>query len=290
MEKNGLAYLFVFLAVLLWGSTAAVSKLLLFNISNIQLMLFSSFFAAIALFLISVIRGKLTLISSYGLKDYWVFAYMGLLGVFLYGFFFFGAIDLLAAQEAFIINYLWPLMIILFAVPILKEKLTFAKILGIIFSFFGVIIVISKGNIFSLNFGNIVGVIFAILGAIVYGFFSVLGKKHDYDRLTSMTFYYLFGFAYTFIFATATSQLFLPNASQLLSLLWLGIFTSGLAFLFWFLALKYADTAKMSNIVYLTPFVSLVYIYFLVGEQILLSSIIGLVIIIIGVIIQTKNK
>ena len=75
---------------------------------------------------------------------------------------------------------------------------------------------------------------------------------------------------------------------ELLGLVWLGAFTSGFAFVFWFLALKYGDTAKMSNIILLTPFISLVYIYFLVGEKILPSSMVGLAVIVLGILIQSS--
>lgn len=57
--------------------------------------------------------------------------------------------------------------------------------------------------------------------------------------------------------------------------------------MFWLLALKYGDTAKISNLIFITPFLSLVYIYFLLGEKILLSSVIGLVLIVLGIVIQS---
>ncbi|MFH1587261.1 MAG: DMT family transporter, partial [Candidatus Diapherotrites archaeon] len=140
----------------------------------------------------------------------------------------------------------------------------------------------------SSHFGNLFGVLLAISGAIVYGLFSVLGKKQDYDQTTSVAFYYLFGFIYTLLLSIVTSQLFIPNFSQLVGLLWMGIFASALPFLFWFLALKHGDTAKISNIIYLTPFISLIYIFFLLSEEILISSLIGLVLIVAGIIMQSR--
>ena len=76
------------------------------------------------------------------------------------------------------------------------------------------------------------------------------------------------------------------SLSQLVALSWLGIFANGLAFVFWFKALRYGDTAKMSNIVYTTPFLSLIYSYFLIGEDILFTSLIGLLFIVLGIVIQ----
>ena len=81
---------------------------------------------------------------------------------------------------------------------------------------------------------------------------------------------------------------FIPHVAgiQLGGLLWIGIFSSGGAFLLWFLALKYGDTSKIANIAFLTPFFSLIYIYFLLHESIQIYSIVGLLFICIGILIQ----
>jgi len=284
------AYLYALSATLLWGSTAAVVKLLLKNLNSLQILLFASFFASISLFIIVLIQEKLPIIKSYQIKDYLKFAYMGFIGVFVYYLFLYIAISYLKAQEAFVINYLWPVMIIIFAIPILGEKFTYKKLLAVIFSFFGVVIIATQGNLQQLHFEKPIGVIFAIIAAMSYGLFSVLGKKQNYDKTTSMFFYYLFTFIYTLIAILLFS--FIPKIEnlQILGLMWTGIFTSGGAFLLWFLALKYGDTAKIANIAFLTPFFSLVYIYFLLHETILISSLIGLLFIFIGIFMQNYKK
>lgn len=280
------AYLYALSATLLWGSTAAVVKLLLKNLNSLHILLFASFFASLSLFIIILIQKKLPIIKSYKLKDYWHFIYMGFIGVFIYYLFLYISISYLKAQEAFIINYLWPVMIVIFAIPILGEKFTYKKLLAIVFSFFGVVIIATQGNLQQLHFEKPIGVIFAIIAAMSYGLFSVLGKKQNYDKTTSMFFYYLFTFIYTLIAVISFSFIPKIESVQILGLIWTGIFTSGGAFLLWFLALKYGDTAKIANIAFLTPFFSLIYIYFLLHETILRSSIIGLFFIFVGIFIQ----
>lgn len=284
------AYVFALTASLLWGSSASIVKLLLKNLNNIQILLYVSLFASIALFIIVVFQKKLSIIKNYKIKDYLRFAYMGFIGVFMYYFFLYLALYYLKAQEAFIINYLWPIMIVVFAVPILGEKITIKKIIAIIISFIGVVIIATQGNIQQLHFAKPLGVIFAIIAAISYGLFSVLGKKQNDDKTTSMMFYYIFTFIYTFIAVMIFG--FIPHvtALQLTGLLWMGLFTSGGAFLLWFLALKYGDTTKIANIAFLTPFFSLVYIYFLLHEKIQIYSIIGLIFICIGIFIQNRKS
>lgn len=287
--KINQGYLFVFLASLLWASTAAVTKLLLVDLNNLQVLFFSTLFASISLLIISFAQGKFAMIKTYSLKDYAIFALMGFIGVFLYRFFLQAALLLMPAQEAFIVNYAWPIMVVLFAWVILKEQMTWRKVLGLLLSFIGVVIVITKGNFSVLNF-SVGGVLLALAGAVVYGFYSVLGKKQIYEKFTSTTFFYIFSFAYSVIALLLFSNIPALSLNQLGGLLWLGIFPSGLAFVFWLLALKHGDTVKISNLIFMTPFLSLIYIYFLLGEKILISSIIGLVVIVVGILIQSVSK
>lgn len=284
--KINKGYLYASLASLLWASTAAVSKLLLAHLDNLQVLFFSTLFASISLLIISLAQGKFAVIKTYTLKDYGIFALMGFIGVFLYRFFLQAALLLMPAQEAFIINYTWPIMVVIFAWIILKEKMTWKKVVALLMSFIGVIIVTTKGDFSILNF-SIGGVFFALAGAVVYGFYSVLGKRQTYEKFTSTTFFYIF----SFIFSTIALLLFssVPSLSlnQFGGLLWLGIFPSGLAFVFWLLALKHGDTTKISNLIFMTPFLSLIYIYFLLGEKILISSMVGLIVIVVGILIQS---
>jgi len=289
MSKN-ISYLFVLLAALLWGSIAAIGKLLLADLDNFQILFFTIFFAFISLFFIVFFQKKISIIKSYTKRDYLTFAWMGFLGIFFYPFFFYSALQLLSAQEAFIINYLWPIMVVVFTVLILKEKMTLKKIVGIICSFVGVIIVITKGDFSSLQFGSTTGILFAITGAIAYSLFSVFDKKQNYEKFTSMMFYYLFSFFCALIAVLFFSKIPMISTYQLIGLIWLGVFVNGLALAFWFFALKYGDAIKMSNMIFLTPFISLVYIYFLVGEKILASSVIGLMVIVTGIVIQSIGK
>lgn len=290
MTEEEISYIYVALAVLLWGTSAAVGKLLLNTLDNLQVLLFVSLISSLTLFMIVVFQKKFHYIKKYQLRDYWRFAYMGFVGVFLYNAFFFAGLMLAPAQEALIVNYTWPLWVVIFAVIVLKEHFDFKKLVAILLGFIGVYIVVTKGDVFAFSVESVVGNIFALAGAVSYGIFSVQGKKHNYERFTSMMFYYIFTLVFITITVLFLSEIPIISVYELAGLAWLGMFTSGLGFVFWFLALKHGDTAKMSNIIFLTPFLSLVYIYFLVGEQILFSSVIGLIMIVAGIIIQTNKK
>jgi len=287
MKKE--AYFYVLLAVLLWGSTASVGKLLLKDLNSIQIPFFTSIIAFITLLIITFFQKKFDLVKKYKIKDYFYFALMGLIGIFLYYTFFYKALMFSSAQEAFIVNYTWPVFVVVFSFMFKLEKFNLKKIIAILLGFIGVYIVVTKGSFSIDSINNIRGIIFALLGAICYGLFTIFTKKKNYERTTSMMFFYLFASIYFLIIILFFYKIPIINVTQFIGLLWLGILTSGLAFLFLQLAYKYGETAKISNIVFLTPFISLIYIYFLLGEKIIVSSIIGLMIIIAGIVLQSYN-
>lgn len=287
--KNVKGYVFVSIASLLWASTAAVAKLLLDSLDNLQILLFSTFFGFIVLAAASVARGKSALISSYRPRDFLNFGLMAFIGVFAYRFLLLASLKYLPAQEAFVINYTWPVMVVLCAVVILRERLTLGKLIAMVASFFGVVIIATQGHIVSLEL-NAHGIALALGGAVAYGLFSALGKKQNYDRLASTTLHYGFACLYVLVLTVTTSHVPSLSLTQFAGLAWLGIFPGGLGFLCWSLALKHGDTARMSNLVFLTPFLSAIYVYFLLGEPITVSSIIGLIVIVGGIAIQSRKS
>ena len=275
-------YICAIISVLLWSTTATISKLLLGSLDSMQILLVSSLFSFIFLLIINCINGSI--------KDYLIIFSLGLIGIFLYDLFFYLGINAMQASQAFIINYLWPIMTVLFACIILKEKFTLRKIIAIIISFIGVIIVSSNGNIFNIDKSSIMGTFYCMLAAILYGLFSVLNKKQNYNKYTSMMLFYLGSFIISLIYVLTSKKTFMPELNQLLGMLWIGIFTSAIAYTSWALALAKGDTARISNIAYLTPFISLIWTGIVLKEKISLYSVLGLVIIVLGIFIQMKNK
>ena len=283
-------YFCAIISVLLWSTTATISKLLLGSLDSMQILLVSSLFSFIFLLIINCFNGSIKEIKKYKPKDYLIIFALGVIGIFLYDLFFYLGINAMQASQAFIINYLWPIMTVLFACIILKEKFTIRKIIAIIISFIGVIIVSSNGNLLSIEKSSLMGTIYCLLAALLYGLFSVLNKKQNYNKYTSMMLFYFNSTIISLIYVIATKRFFVPELSQTLGLLWIGMFTSAIAYTSWALALAKGDTARISNIAYLTPFISLVWTGIVLKEKISFYSVLGLVIIVLGIFIQMKNK
>jgi len=77
--------------------------------------------------------------------------------------------------------------------------------------------------------------------------------------------------------------------AQIPGMIWNGVFTMALANLAWALALSCGNTAKVSNLAYITPFLSLVWTFFILKEPIEPLSVIGLCLIVVGIFIQLKD-
>jgi drug/metabolite transporter (DMT)-like permease len=104
-----------------------------------------------------------------------------------------------------------------------------------------------------------------------------------------MLFYFTFASIFSMLAIFLFSSFPAVSMKEFYCIFWLGAIAHGLGFVTWFLALKYGDTAKVSNIAFLTPFLSLIFIYLIIGEKIYFTSILGLFFIITGLIIQQVN-
>src|SRR3989339_430587 len=88
MDKGRLAYFYLAATILLWSATPAVAKLALGELSNIQLLFFTSIVGVITLFLVNMAFGTLSNLFSYRPIDYLKMFAMGAVGIYLYYIFF----------------------------------------------------------------------------------------------------------------------------------------------------------------------------------------------------------
>ena len=259
------------------------------SLDSMQILSVTMLFAAIFLLLANLVKGNLKWLRVYKAADYLYMAVLGTLGLFLYNVFLYIGIDSMLASQAFIINYLWPIMTVLFACIILKEPMTAKTVIAIVLSFLGVVIVTADGTIGSGG-SSLTGALCCTLAAVSYGLFSVLNKRKGYDSLFSMLIYHIVAFALSALFNLFSGNSFVPQPPQLPGLLWIGVGTSAVAYTFWAMALAKGNTAKISTMAYITPFLSLIWTAVLLGEPIRWTSVLGLIVIVSGILLQMKNK
>ena len=193
------------------------------------------------------------------------------------------------ASQAFIINYLWPIMSIVFACIILKEKMTAKGIIAIAMSFLGVIIV-SGISISALDTDLLIGTALCLFGAASYGLFTALTKKFSYDITVSMMFSFFASFALSLVINLVMGTDWTMRIPQVLGFAWNGVFSMAASSVCWALALNKVDTAKISNLAYITPVLSLIWVFIVLHEPIVLSTLLGLTVILFGILVQIKDR
>ncbi len=288
MKKS---YLFAATAILFWSTVATTAKLLLGSINNFQLLWMTSIFAAVFLLAVNLVTGNIKRLKEYKPKDFLISALIGLPGTFFYYVFYYAGTGIMTdASKAFIINYLWPIMSVVFACIILRERVTVRKVVAILMSFAGVIIVVAGGGFEAIDKSTLTGAALCVAGAVSYGIFTALNQKFYYEKRISMMINYFVTFTLTTVINGVSGNLFLPTLPQLGGFAWNGIFTVAIANTAWAVALESGKTAKISNLAYITPFLSLVWTSLILKEELSPYSLIGLVVIVAGIFVQLADR
>jgi drug/metabolite transporter (DMT)-like permease len=291
MKNQKMAYFYAICAVLIWSTVASAFKISLQYLDFLQLLLISALVSTIILLVILITQNKLKILIRYSIKEYLNSALLGFLNPFLYYILLFKAYSLLPAQEAQPLNYTWPIMLVLLSIPLLNQKINLKSIIAIIISFFGVLIISTQGDILGFGFTNLYGAFLALSTAVIWAFFWIYNTKDNRDEITKLFLNFAFGLFYIFIATIIYSKLVIPDIKGLLGASYIGFFEMGITFVIWSKALQLSETtAKVSKLIYLVPFLSLIIVFFVLGEKILISTIVGLVFIVIGIILEQLKK
>ncbi len=292
MNKTSLSYIFAALTILFWGTAATAFKLTLRHINFVQLLAWSSFFSTIILFGIVLITGKFKELLAVPRKEIYPSIVLGFINPFAYYFILFKAYELLPAQMAQPLNFIWPLVLVLLSVPMLGEKLTTKSILSLIISFLGVILISSQGNFSFQGIESPLGVFLALFSSLIWALYWILNlRPSKIDQVSRL--FLNFGFATIFSFAAGFffNDFWSINLLGIFGSIYVGAFEMGITFVLWLKALSLTNSkAKLGNVIYVIPFLSLVFINLVVGERIIWTTIVGLVIIVGSIIFQQVNN
>ena len=290
---SGKYYAFALITVALWSTSATLVKSLTEGIDSLCLLGYTSLFATAVLVLLLVLRRQAGRLLDYGPREYGQMAALGFLGMFLYSALYYFGIDRLTAQEACILNYLWPVTVVLFSCLILKEPLTGRKGAAIALSFSGVLVIAgfdltAGGGTLS---GDWPGIAACVGAAVSYGLFSVWNKKLAPDQTVGMIVFWGTCCVCAFALSALLGTLVLPTLPQLGGMVWLGVAVDGLPYLLWAIALNGVEnTARIANLAYLTPILSVILSAAALGEILAPAYLIALALILLGIVIQMAGR
>ncbi|EIU7614515.1 DMT family transporter [Vibrio vulnificus] len=275
-------------AVLLWSTVATAFKLTLAEFSPIQMLTVASVVSVMALLTICALQGKLTQISTTFLSNPWYYLLLGLINPLAYYLILFKAYDLLPASQAQAINYSWAITLTLMAAVFLGQKIRKQDWVACVFSYVGVIVIATKGDLLGLSFESPVGVALALTSTLLWAGYWILNTKNQADPIVGV----LLGFLVAIPFAIALTVIEGQSWGQISTQGWLavtyvGLFEMGVTFVLWLSALKLTNnTARISNLIFASPFISLMLLSSIIGEEIHPTTLIGLMLIIAGLVIQ----
>jgi drug/metabolite transporter (DMT)-like permease len=293
MEKQKTAYVYAAAAILLWSTVASAFKISLpyycraLDLHILHLLFYASVVSTAVLFANLLLSKKIMLLKSFSKADFLYSAAMGALNPFLYYLVLFSAYSILTAQEAMTINWLWPVTLVLLSIPLLKQKIGPKGIIAITISFFGVFIIATRGDLLGFRFTDTSGVLLALASTVIWASYWICNTKDSHDEAVRLLLNFIFGTIFIFVSILLFHRMRFPSFKGFLGALYIGLFEMGITFLLWLKALRLSETtANVASLVYLSPFLSLVVISFAVGEKILISTVIGLIFIVGGIILQ----
>jgi len=268
---------------------ATAFKLALQHISPLQLLAGTSFFSLLVTSLYLYYKGLLSkAINSLHRAGAMVLA-LSMLNPVAYYLVLFNAYDLLPAQIAQSLNYLWAIVITLLSVPILKYKLKKKDVIAIVTAYIGVVFIFfgAGGGDGKLSW---LGLFLVLLSTFIWALYWLLITKNKQDSIIILFQSFLIGFPILLLLMFYFDG-FNPMPFKVwLYLAYIGTFEMGMAFIFWQLALQTTDNvSKISILVFLSPVISLFFIGSILGEAIYSTTFIGLALIIGGIILQKKQ-
>ena len=285
------AYGLAALTILFWSTSASAFKIGLRYIDHYQLLFIATLTAVVFLFLVLIAQKRFKEVISTKKNDIRNSAVLGFLNPFLYYSVLFVAYSLLPAQVAQPLNFVWPIALVLLSVPILKQTLTVKSIAALVISFLGVVFISTEGNILNMNFASPLGVSLALLSSIVWALFWLFNVKDQRDEVIKLFYNFLFALVLVSITTLMFSSFKEINFKGIMAGIYIGLFEMGITFVLWLKALKLSErTDKLGNLIYLTPFCSLIFISIILKEKIFITTLIGLILIVTGIFIQQTRR
>jgi len=289
LSKNIQGIIYVVLCIFLWSLIPVFAKLGQSSLDHYQYLFYSSIISFLSLLAVALYTKKTHELLKYSGKMYAFLVLLGFLDFFYYLLLYFGY-QKSNGLEVLVMQYTWPIFIVLLSLVLLKEKLTINKAVSLILGFLGVIVVITKGNFASIDLSNMSVIGIVLLGAISFALFSVLSKKVSINLANAVTIYFLTAIIYSFISMQTFSSFVLPSGKEWFYILINGIFLNGISYLFWIKALQNADASFVAPFIFITPILSATFLIIVFDEPILSVYFIGLALIVASGLANSLKK
>lgn len=278
------------LAVLAWSTVATVFKLALARLDHYQLLFLANVFSLLSLAMVLTIQQGWSLVTGANRHQLTRCAGLGLLNPFLYYLILFKAYALLPAQVAQPLNYTWALTLSWLAVPVLGQKLGRRDIWAGLICYAGVVVISTGGHFHSWQLDSGPGVALALGSTVVWAGYWLGNARLDMDPVAGLFWAFVFSLGPVALVVQLFSSFSFPASGVALAA-YVGAVEMGFTFALWLAALRLTEsTARVANLIFISPFLSLLFIQFVLGEQVRLATVPGLVLIVAGLWVQSTGR
>ena|SRR5215211_1841770 len=281
-------------AVTVWGASFVATKISLQYVAPSPLVWLRFTMGVVILGLAVILNKQFSLPKG---RDWGYFAILGFLGITFHQWL--QSTGLLTAQAtttAWIITST-PIFIALLGLFVLKEGLVWYQVAGIVLATFGVLLVVTKGNLVSLTAGKFgtPGDFLVMISAINWAVFSTLSRPGLKKHPSTLMMFYVMSFGWVFIsilffLSSGINQITSIPLNGWIAITFLGVFCSGIAYIFWYDALKVLPVAQTGAFLYLEPMITVIVAALILREAILLATLIGGITILIGVWLVNRSS
>ncbi len=274
-------------AVLMWSTVAVGFKLGLRSMDPIQLLWIGSCFSWVLFSLCCVVFRSKPKETTHVARA----CVLGLLNPLLYYIVLLTAYDLLPAHVAQPLNYTWAIVTALLAIPLLGQKLNRTTFIGILIGYCGVLLLVTKGQ-FSGSLGfNPLGVGLALGSTLIWAIYWIWSVSIRLDPWWFMWYGFTVAVPLLTILCYFTVGFPSPSLSNFAYGAWIGLLEMGFAFLLWQRAISSTSSvAKLSQLIFLSPMISLILIYTILDESIHYTALVGICLIFMGLYVVNRRR
>ncbi len=287
-----IAPLLVLMAGCLWGVIGVfVRKLNVIGFDSMEIVALRAISTSILLLVFLLIYDiKMLRIR---LKDFWCFIGTGILSIVFFNFCYFKAMTLTSLSVAAVLLYTAPVIVMLLSAILFHEKITVTKILALVATFVGCILVTGVvGFPGSVSVGGILAGLGAGLGYALYSIFSRYALERGYHPFTISFYTFLLAMVGTIPFCgdRFIINIYKSDAGVIIFCLTFGLVSTVIPYIVYTLGLKEMENSRASVIASIEPVTATLLGVFVYHEKLTISNVIGIILVMCAIIICSGKQ
>ncbi|HEX5839301.1 MAG TPA: DMT family transporter [Anaerolineales bacterium] len=280
-------------AVTVWGASFVATKVSLQYVSPVTVVWMRFAMGLLILGLTVWLSGQFTLPKG---RDWGYFALLGFLGITFHQWLQSTGLMTSQASTTGWIVASTPIFMALLGFFLLREVLAGYQVAGILLAAFGVLLVVTGGNLESLVEGQFgaPGDLLVMISAVNWAVFSTLSRSGLKKHSSTLMMFYVMSFGWLFssvLFFAGPGILEIPSIplDGWPAILFLGIFCSGVAYIYWYDALQVLPVAQTGAFLNLEPIITVIVAALVLREPILIATLVGGITILLGVWLVNRS-